>query len=122
MIVARWFLPALLIAALYGASPVAAQEAAPAAASASAEAAKVDEKGTKGEKKSGRLPKFYERVIDGIQREKIYDIQLEYSDRIKKLQDQIDAIKKERDEKVEAVLTAEQRDRIKQYEREAIEN
>lgn len=70
----------------------------------------------------GRLPKFYNRVIDGLQKEKIYKIQANYDKQLDALQTQIDELKKKRDAEVHAVLTAEQKARVKELEKEAFES
>lgn len=60
----------------------------------------------------GRLPMYYSRVVDNEQREKIYAIQREYAPKIDALQAQLEALTADRDEKVEAVLTPEQRNTV----------
>lgn len=65
-------------------------------------------------RKGRRLPAYYRSVVNEKQREAIYKIQEEYQPKIEALQNQLDAIKKERDEKISAVLTAEQRRRVEE--------
>jgi len=60
----------------------------------------------------GRLPAYYGKVVDEKQRQAIYDIQEEYHPRIAALKAQLEALMKERDEKIEAVLTPEQLQKI----------
>ena len=60
----------------------------------------------------GRLPAFYSQVVDQKQREAIYKIQEEYEPKIAALQDQLNALTKQRDEKVSAVLTPEQQKKV----------
>jgi len=63
----------------------------------------------KPEKKfRGRLPTYYNRVVDKEQRDKIYAIQREYAPKIDALKAQLEALTADRDAKVEAVLTPEQ--------------
>lgn len=60
----------------------------------------------------GRLPAHYAEVVDEKQRAAIYAIQQEYAERIKQLRLQLDAVTKERDQKIAAVLTPEQKDKV----------
>lgn len=60
-------------------------------------------------KAKGRLPPYYNRVISGLQRIQIYDIQAQYERQIDDLEAQIEALKEKRDAEVESVLTAEQK-------------
>lgn len=69
----------------------------------------------------GRLPKYFNRVIDGIQREKIYKIQGDFEKQIDELQAKIDDLKKQRDAEVFKLLTPEQQERIKDLAKEALE-
>ena len=59
-----------------------------------------------------RLPPHYAKVVDEKQREEIYKIQEEYQPKIDALQKQLDALKKERDDKIAAVLTPEQKKQL----------
>ena len=59
--------------------------------------------------KRGRLPAHYAPVVDEKQREDIYKIQEEYRPKIEALETQLKALKKERDDKIAALLTAEQK-------------
>lgn len=67
----------------------------------------------------GRLPNHYRQVVDRKQRETIYKIQEEYASKIADLKAQLAAVTKERDEKVTAVLTAEQLEKVDQLKAEA---
>ncbi len=63
----------------------------------------------KAEKAAGRLPAYYGKVkVTPDQREKILSIQKEYTAKIDSLRKQLDTLTKERDAKMEAVLTPEQ--------------
>lgn len=62
----------------------------------------------------GRLPAYFSAVVDREQREKIYEIQEEYHKQIMSLKAEIDALAKERSEREDAVLTAEQLEQVKQ--------
>jgi len=68
----------------------------------------------KAKKFKGRLPAYYGTVVDDKQRQAIYDIQEEYAPKIAELKAQLEALMKERDEKVEAVLTPEQLQKIEE--------
>jgi len=57
----------------------------------------------------GRLPAYYAAVVNERQRETIYAIQAEYQIKIEPLENQLKQLKQERDEKLAAVLTPEQR-------------
>lgn len=61
----------------------------------------------------GRLPAYYRTVVDEKQRASIYAIQKEYWTQIEDLKAQLEALAKQRDEKIAAVLTPEQ---LKQVE------
>jgi hypothetical protein len=59
-----------------------------------------------------RLPSFFKEVVDEKQRETIYKIQEEYGPKIADLRAQLDALTKQRDERIAAVLTPEQRKKL----------
>jgi hypothetical protein len=61
-----------------------------------------------------RLPAHYGSIVNEKQRKAIYEIQDEYQPKIEALKRQLDSLKKERDEKISAVLTEEQRKRLKE--------
>jgi hypothetical protein len=63
-------------------------------------------------RKGHRLPSHYGAVVDEKQREEIYKIQDEYQPKIDILENQLKALKKERDDKISAVLTAEQKKKL----------
>ncbi|GEM_PF-6231950 len=58
----------------------------------------------------GRLPRFYDVVVTPKQRKLIYEIQQKYEVQIRRLLQQIEALKKQRDREIEAVLDEEQRE------------
>ncbi|WP_254513751.1 hypothetical protein [Anatilimnocola floriformis] len=63
-----------------------------------------------GEKKaSRRLPNFYGDLVDGTQKQKIYDIQDKYTPQIDALAEQIKTLQQKRDSEIEGVLTPEQK-------------
>jgi hypothetical protein len=65
-------------------------------------------------KRVRRLPPRYAAVVDEKQREEIYKIQEEYQPKIELIENQLKALKKERDQKIAAVLTAEQRKQVEE--------
>ncbi len=83
--------------------------------------APVPEKSTPAKKRTfrGRLPAYYRQVVDEKQREKIYEIQREYAPKVDALRAQLAALIAERDEKVAAVLTPEQIEKVEQLRAEA---
>ncbi len=70
-------------------------------------------------KPRGRLPNFYRTVVTEEQRETIYKIQADSAAQIEALQAQIDALVADRDAKVQAVLSPEQLQKVKQAEAES---
>ncbi len=62
----------------------------------------------------GRLPNYYTHVVDQKQRIAIYQIQAEYAQKLAALKAQLEAMTKERDTKVAAVLSPEQRKKVAQ--------
>ena len=74
----------------------------------------------KTEKTKGRLPPYFSDVVSGEQREKIYAIQAKYEDQIKDLNAQLAAIAKKQNDEIDAVLTAEQKEKIDAARAEAV--
>jgi Spy/CpxP family protein refolding chaperone len=66
----------------------------------------------KGKGPRGRLPAHYAAVVNQQQREEIYKIQEEYRAQIELLETQLKDLKKKRDEKIQAVLTPEQKQQV----------
>jgi hypothetical protein len=64
----------------------------------------------------GRLPNYYADVVTEKQREEILKIQEEYKPKLDALQAQLDALKKERNEKISGVLTADQKKKVEDAE------
>jgi hypothetical protein len=79
------------------------------------------EKTVKKERKTSykRLPANFGKVIDEKQREQIYAVQEEYGPKIEALKKQLDTLTKERDEKINALLTPEQIKKIEDLKAEA---
>jgi hypothetical protein len=65
-------------------------------------------------RKGRRLPARYASVVDEKQREEIYKIQEEYQPKIAALEKQLKALKTERDKKISAVLTPEQKKQVEE--------
>jgi len=95
--------------------PAVAQQKQPAAKGA--EAKKADAK--KAKKFRGRLPAYYRHVVDEKQREAIYKIQEEYAAKLAALKAQLAALTQERNDKVAAVLTPEQKAKVEKLKAEA---
>ena len=70
-------------------------------------------------KPADRLPNYYAQVVDKNQREAIYKIQQEYEPKLAELRQKLDALTKERDAKIRAVLTPEQLKKVEQLQEEA---
>jgi hypothetical protein len=64
----------------------------------------------------GRLPNYYANVVTEKQKEDIYKIQEEYKPKIDAAKAQLDALNKEMNEKISAVLTAEQKKKVEEAE------
>jgi phage host-nuclease inhibitor protein Gam len=99
-----------------------AQSDAPKGASkADAKAAdKSDAKSAKPRAKPrGRVPAYYNQVIDGQKREKIYAIQQSYDPKISALKAELQALQDKLDAEVEAVLTPDQLTKVKALAEEA---
>ncbi len=64
--------------------------------------------------KGHRLPFYYADVINDKQRGEIYKIQEEYQPKIAALKAQLEALEKERNEKIAAVLTPGQKKQIEE--------
>lgn len=66
----------------------------------------------------GMLPMGYRDVVTGEQREQIYAIQKEYRPKMEELMKQMSALRQEMDQKIESILTPEQKEKIKARETE----
>lgn len=69
----------------------------------------VKAEAAEGKKAKGRLPAYYSDIVTQKQRDKIYELQGKYEGQIATLADQIKTLQQQRDEEIEAVLSAEQR-------------
>lgn len=77
--------------------------------------------GKKEAKKSHRLPPYYKDVVTQEQRDKIYKIQDDFNPKIDALEAQLKKAKKEQTDKIEALLTPEQKKKIEAAEAKAKE-
>ncbi len=109
-VVSGWLWKASIVAAIavLAAREAPAQDADPAKPAA----AKPADAAFGKKARAGQLPPYYGEVVDDVQRQKIYAIQAEFNAQIKALQAKLDALKKERDDKIQAVLTPEQRKQV----------
>ncbi len=106
-----WATTAAVAIVLAGTLPAIAQQG----TTAKPKAAQAGEKQTTKKKKRkfhGRLPAYYAKVVDDKQRKAIYVIQKEYKPKIDELKAQLATLTKERDEKILAELTPEQREKV----------
>ncbi len=77
------------------------------------------EKPAARKKARGRLPRYFAKVVTQQQREDIYEIQARFAARVEELQKQIDALIRQRDQEVEAVLSSEQLAEVRKLREEA---
>src|ERR1051325_4571690 len=64
-------------------------------------------------KLKGFLPKYWSKLgLTDAQKQDVYRTQAKYSDQIKKLQDQLDALKEEEKQELAKVLSPEQKKRL----------
>lgn len=69
--------------------------------------------------KTGRVPNGFGKLgLNQFQKERIYGIQAVYNERIKQLEEEIEALKLEQTEQVRNVLNDIQRGQLEQYEAE----
>jgi len=125
---ATW-LAGLLAAPALAEQPAAAPKppaAQPAVAPAPAAAAPADSAApaaqTQPKKRAeprGRLPAYFGKVVNKAQREQIYGIQKEYDPKIDALEAELAKLRQERDAKIDALLTPEQKAQIEQLKSEA---
>jgi hypothetical protein len=75
-------------------------------------------KGKKAKPK-GRLPAYFSGVVTDEQRQKVYAIQKDFAAKIDPLRRQVESLTKERDEKIWALLTPEQKQKIDALKKDA---
>ena len=61
----------------------------------------------------GRLPPYYGDIVTEAQRRQIYAVQEKYEKQISSLKEQLDAAEKKRDVEIKAILSEEQRAKLK---------
>ena len=85
------------------------------------DAKKADNKAKAGakQKNKGRLPAYYKDVVTDEQRDQIYAIQAKYEKQLTDLQSQIDAVKAKQNEEIDALLSAEQKEKLATVREEA---
>ena len=85
-----------------------------------ANAAEAAKSNAEDEKRRGPLPAYFGKIgVSDEQREKLYDIQDEYEARLEELRQQLKALVRERDAKLESLLTPGQKLRLKELREEA---
>ncbi|MGI8981521.1 MAG: hypothetical protein ACR2FY_20030 [Pirellulaceae bacterium] len=85
------------------------------------DAKKADNKAKAGAKNKakGRLPAYYKEVVTDEQRDQIYAIQAKYEKQLADLQGQLDAAKAKQNDEIEALLSAEQKEKLATVRAEA---
>ena len=68
---------------------------------------------------TGRLPRYFSKVVSPTQRETIYEIQHSFRAKIDKLQQELDALKQEQAEAVNSVLSEIQIQQVEQLRNKA---
>ncbi len=63
-------------------------------------------------KAKGRLPAYYKDVVTPTQKETIYALQAKYGEQIRKLAEEMKAVTAQRDQEIEALLSAEQKAKV----------
>jgi hypothetical protein len=77
------------------------------------------EKATATKKFRGRLPAYFAAIVSTEQRQKVYDLQAAYAEKIAALEEQIAQLVGQRDKDVDAVLTPEQSAEVSRKRAEA---
>ena len=110
----RYFVGAIVLSLLFGsASSAVAQDKEKSKSGSSGSSSS-----SKDSKVRGVLPRHYRQLaLSDEQRQTIYKIQNEYSDKIDDMQKKIDDIKAERDAKYLKSLTKAQRDRLEEIKK-----
>lgn len=63
-------------------------------------------------KAKGRLPAYYKDVVTPAQKESIYALQAKYGEQIRKLAEEMKAVTAQRDQEIEALLSADQKSKV----------
>jgi hypothetical protein len=80
--------------------------------------AKTDKAETTEKKAKGRLPQYYADIVTSEQREKIYSIQAKHQEKISELNATLLAATRAMNAEIEAVLTADQKIKLKAAQEE----
>lgn len=123
--VACWLAVAGVVFALSGGEEVAAQSAAAkskgsgkqeriasAPAGANQEGAESAPSSKSANRAARRLPPYYGEVVSAEQREKIYQLQTQYTEQVRQLRERLDSLEVEHKKSLESLLTAEQREQV----------
>jgi hypothetical protein len=73
----------------------------------------------KDKKAKGRLPAYYSDIVTETQRVQIYSVQEKYAKQIDALNEQLNALEKQRDTEIEGMLTADQKEKLKKAREDA---
>ena len=96
----------------YSATTAAQEPSKTAPAAEKADGKKAENK--QAEKLSGRLPLHYKGLVTDEQRQQIYKIMADYAPGLADLRAQLNRLTKEQDQKIEALLTPEQKQKLAQ--------
>ena len=114
----RWFrVLSLLLAGLVFSGTSSAQEKKPEKSPAKAVEATKSAKTRR--KPKGRLPAYYSRVVNAVQREKIYEVQADFTAKIEKLMAEVNKLREEMSTAVANVLSADQRAQVEEFRNQA---
>lgn len=86
------------------------------------DAKKADPKakaGAKEKKGKGRLPAYYKDLVSEEQRDQIYAVQAKYAKQLEDLQSQMDSLRSKLNDEIEALLSAEQKEKLAKVKAEA---
>lgn len=100
-------------------APAPAAEAAPAPVPEAKTETVVVERVLVRQVRRGFLPAHHKEVVTPEQRDKIYEIQAEYAEKIRDLEEQVKKMRAERDQKISDLLTDEQRAKVETRREEA---
>ena len=78
------------------------------------------EKKAKSKRAVHRLPNYFGQIVTEEQKVEIYKIQDEYAPKVQEYREKLAGVLKERNAKIHAVLTPEQKEKLEQMKQEAI--
>ncbi|MBC7852211.1 MAG: hypothetical protein IAF94_02150 [Pirellulaceae bacterium] len=70
-------------------------------------------------KAKGRLPAYYREVVTDEQRDQVYAIQAKYEKQLGDLQSQLESVRAKQNEEIDALLSAEQKEKLAKLREEA---